>query len=89
MAECLTRFTSLDASCDQRSTVRTKKDVSISLQPVRSDVHVLQERPICHAANRCPIVRKHCSLDVDVFAGLRVFHDKFNTWRWSDRPSVL
>lgn len=31
VAECRTRLTSFEASGDQRSTVRTKKEVSISL----------------------------------------------------------
>ena len=32
VAECRTRFTSFWASADQRSTVRTKYEVSMSLQ---------------------------------------------------------
>jgi len=32
VAECRTRLTSLDAFSDHRSTVRTKYDVSISLE---------------------------------------------------------
>ena len=44
---------------------------------------------VCYAENRFLILMKHSSLDVNVFASLRVFHDKFNAWGWSDGPSVL